>query len=129
MQKPSSIPNQYLEIRLQIWAIWEDKMRRGEIGWPSESIMSVMLTVGTVVRGSAPAEMQTNEKAEEINSWVRRMGERYPTLEAALRAYYLAPKLPLRVLAESQKISISAFKERLKDAKIWLDGRISEGEN
>lgn len=124
--------NGYLEARLQLWAWWYISIARGEVGWPPASIMTVVLELGAYIHSPKPRDIPTNDLAEEINMWVIQLGKLHPQLEKALRAYYgldeesikLNRQLPLKRIAQKQGISLSNFKERVKDAKLWLSGRI-----
>jgi hypothetical protein len=115
-----------LENRLVNWAIWCIAFHRNEVGYPSKATIADFGLPGYFVRQSKPPFPISNILADEFNGWVNQMAIEHPEYKTALKDYYLREKEQrIKHLAEAQKISIRMFKQRLHDARIWLEGRLS----
>jgi hypothetical protein len=125
MKKNDSIYDHYLEDRLAEWARWYNDFEYGNLGWPKESLFVKVIMMGVFLKSTRPLEPVNNERAEEVNFWVKRLEKIYPLYAQALRIYYFYPDLPNRKIAHEFKISISTLKQRVQSAKIWLSGLLS----
>ena len=114
-----------LESRLYEWAGWHLDLQSGDIGYPKQSSIMQIIEVGISTPTFGPREPDLNPRAMEVNLWVVRMSHDFPTYAKALRDYYFNRNMPLRAIAQANKISISTLKARVHDAKVWLSGRFS----
>jgi hypothetical protein len=119
----------YLEMRLDEWARWNVDILLGNLGYPKISPIAIIVEMGVLIRSGQPKSPIEHPKAEEVNSWVKRMELDYPRYAQALRDYYYnRGNFPLRAIAHYRKISISTLKARVESAKIWLSGHLSANE-
>lgn len=115
-----------LEKRLNGWAYYIAAFLNNEVGYPSQSIIADFGLPATHIRRSKPPFPLNNLIADETNSWVNALGILYPHLKLTVYAYYLRDRqLRIKDVAPLLEVSESAFKKRLHEARLWLEGRLS----
>jgi hypothetical protein len=118
----------YLDGRLSAWGVYKYRSENNLDGWPTKSLIAVVMELGTLVRGNArsmPPFSIDDEEADEVNAWINRMRALYPQYADAVDAWYVPRGKKQRELAQERNISLSAFKARVHNAKMWLSGRLS----
>jgi hypothetical protein len=126
--------NRYLEMRLNIWALYHHYILIGEKGWPPVSVLAIMLETGTTndsYFSSKPPTGIANELAEEMNAFINRMQHHRPQYADAIKAVYIEKRAGLHLidLARKRKISVSTLKQRAQGAKDWLSGILEHETN
>ncbi len=114
----------YLEERLYQWAEWYSSGNCYGLGYPSRSLEYRLLHEGTLSRNPFYKPMPSNEKAEEIEHWVKEMGQQNNLMASALRCHYFSAG-SLRIKSKNLNISHTQFKYYVDMAHQWLAGRIS----
>jgi hypothetical protein len=114
-----------IERRLADWSYWMARFEEGEIGWPSTSLLAIVLELGVVIRSGVPRTPFKFEKAEETNCWINRMGQEKPQYSEAIKAYYLRKKgKTVREVSRELKIAAGTLDDRVRCAKKWLARRM-----
>lgn len=111
-----------LEKRLESWAYYVlDKN-----GFPNKSTIADFGLPDSHVRQSKPPFPLNNLQADEMNGWINIMGIECPEHKYVIGRYYLR-KDGVRILelAKIFQISERMFKQRLREARLWLKGRLS----
>lgn len=114
----------YLEWRLRLWGYYLERIKRGEEGWPSCSLIAVIMELGAYIPSGKPYEPPTNEMISEVNTWVNRLGVRFPHYAKALKCYYIPSPKKQSEMAKELGISLSTFKEWKDKGKLWIAGRL-----
>ncbi len=114
-----------IEARLSQWASYRVLMQNGEIGWPSKNLI-ISLSEGRGARfpTTGVCLILKFDYSQQMDSWVRAMGQQMPLLEDALTLYYTT-RLPLSDVARLIGISKRTLLTRVHDAKLWLCGRLN----
>jgi DNA-directed RNA polymerase specialized sigma subunit len=115
----------YLELRLNEWAEWLSSGNTLGIGYPKQSIIS-LIREGVVIsrkNNNNCSVLEVNEQVEEIEKLISEMSDYKPIMAKCLRMYYL-DNLSLRSNAKKLEISYSQFKLNVLMAKQWLVGRL-----
>lgn len=115
----------YLETRLYEWARYYIDIEKGRVGYPKKSLIAIVMDMGILTHTPGPKSPINNEKAEEVNYWVRKMGIIYPKYEEAIRDHCFYKHIPLKEIAKIRGVSIRTFKDRVQSAKIWLSGHVA----
>jgi hypothetical protein len=127
-QKNLSEHDVLLDLRLRLWGYWIARIQNGEEGWPHTSLLAIVMELGNFTRSGKQYSPSTNEMADEMNGWINRMGMVFPQYKDAVKAKYVPQDgrkfRSDKELASDRKISVSTFKDRVRDAKIWLSGRL-----
>ncbi len=110
----------YLDLRLEDWARWEERVRMGHEGWPPSSVLSIVLEVGVVIQNSQSKPPMYFGRAEEINCWLNRLSKESPKIGEAIKAYSLRNDETYRQVAKKLNVSLTTFNERVREAKNWL---------
>ena len=115
---------EYVEKRLDQWVRWFSHGNSYGIGYSSHSIEYTLMTVGILVKSTAPKPLPCDEDAEEIEALVVEMAKQNNKMAAALRIHYFDKK---KSRARSDEIEVSAtqFKLYVNMARQWLAGRLS----
>lgn len=114
----------YVEKRLEHWARWFTSSHHYGLGFHSETIEYILMTVGALIKSTGVKPLPVDEDAEEIEALVREMAEHNSKMATALRIHYFDRKKS-RDRADSLQISASQFKICVNMAKQWLAGRLS----
>ena len=94
------------------------------LGFHSETIEYVMMTVGVLIKSTGVKPLPVDEDAEEIEALVVEMAEQNSKMATALRIHYFDRKKS-RDRADAIQMSSTQFKNNVKMAKQWLAGRLS----
>ncbi len=118
---------EYIDWLLDVWAYWEIQLSTGNVGWRPYSSSMIPLNLSdfrTKQFGSRTPPF--NEIADRMNYIINQeMAVSYPSYVNILKALYLSSKKKrLKDIAQEQKISVAGLKIKLRDAKLWLDGRV-----
>jgi hypothetical protein len=109
-----------LEIRLEIWGRWLDRIALGEEGWPSQSIIELILKLGHVEflpRGPR-LPFYINKIADEINGQVITIKARHPEQALALQMQYTRTHgKRIRDVAREMGVPLSTFRSYVRAAK------------
>lgn len=115
-----------VERRLVAWAYYEFEMSGGFIGWPEKSIICQFaegyLSPRYAAIGSCP--LLKYEIAQQMATWIALMRRKMPDHAEAIIFYYLTRR-KIRDIADFLGIPTSTLKQRLREARIWLNGLIS----
>jgi hypothetical protein len=114
----------YVERRLDHWAKWYSSGNSYGLGYPSEKIEYVLMTVGIMVKSTAAKPVPSDEEAEEIEALVTEMAIQNDKIASALRSQYYGNGL-LADRAKKLGISYPQFKIYVDMARQWLAGRLS----
>ncbi len=114
----------YVEKRLEHWARWFHSNHYYGLGFRSETIEYVMMTVGVLIKSTGVKPLPVDEDAEEIEALVVEMAAQNSKMATALRIHYFDRKKS-RDRADAIQISASQFKNYVSMAKQWLAGRLS----
>ena len=114
----------YVERRLEHWARWFSSGNYYGLGYHSESIEYVLMTVGIMIKSTAPKPLPSDEEAEEIEAIVREMAEYNEKMATMLRIHYFGNGL---VCERARKLGMSyaRFRAYVDMARQWLAGRLS----
>lgn len=112
---------QEIEHRLNSWSYYIFDLFNNKIGWPAESLN--LFVIGAP-RFSATVPLIKYDACQQIDLWIRQMGQEYPQYQEVVYHYYLN-RAPLNVVAKSMNLSVRRMQERLHQAKIWLCGRLT----
>ena len=117
--------DEYLNARLELWGWWGRRLKDGSAGWPPKTITAMIFESGVFTPTSgSKIPYQHHRLAEEVDALVLRMGSRYPSYASALKEYYFNRHLKPSEIAKKNRLSRSAFFDRIKSAKIWLSARL-----
>lgn len=95
-------------------------------GYPNKSTIADFGLVDSHVRHSKPPFPINNLQADEMNGWINIMGLEHPEYKKVIGAHYLrCDDLRITDLARLLNIKPWMFKQRLREARIWLIGRLS----
>jgi hypothetical protein len=114
----------YVERRLEHWARWYSSGNYYGLGFHSETIEYVLMTVGVMIKSTGIKPLPCDEEAEEIEALITEMKSYNSKMAAALRICYFENKKS-RERAEEIEMSSTQFKLYVKMAKQWLSGRLS----
>ncbi len=114
----------YLEQRLEHWARWYSKGNYSGLGYHSETIEYVLMTVGVVIKSTAIQPVPCDEEAEEIEALVREMTKHNEKMAMMLRIHYFGSGL-VSERAEKLGMSYGRFRVYVDMARQWLAGRLS----
>ncbi len=119
----------YVDHRLEEWAKWIHGIASGDIGFQGLSpIMKILKPTVSTASGTMSFAIRhaiENEKAEEVDTMLKEMESQYPEYAEAIKAFWLFRSEGTMAIAEKHNLSHSAFKQRLRNAKLWLSGRFS----
>lgn len=110
-----------LEKRLENWSYYMLE----KSGYPNKSTIADFGLPSTAVRQSKPPFSINNIQADEINGWINIMGQENPEYKIAILAFYLRKDKRILDLAKNFDISARMFKQRLREGRTWLRGRLS----
>src|SRR5579862_7677339 len=108
----------YVEKRLEHWAQWFHSNHHYGLGFHSETIEYVMMTVGVLIKSTGVKPLPVDEDAEEIEALVVEMAEQNSKMATALRIHYFDRKKS-RDRADAIQMSSTQFKNNVKMAKQW----------
>jgi hypothetical protein len=115
----------YFEKRLDHWARWVININHGWVGYPSESSITSFhkneLDHNRIKTSSIPFY---DPLAEEVNVGINKMRTVNPLYTDAVYSCYTTRKPP-KELAEERGISARTFRERLFNAKCWLEKNLN----
>jgi hypothetical protein len=114
----------YVERRLTQWSKWYSSGNYYGLGFHSESIEYVLMTVGIMIKSTGPKPAPCNEKAEEIEMLVTEMACQNKKIAMALRSQYFGRGM-LTERAKRLGVSYPQFKIYVDMARQWLAGRLS----
>lgn len=114
----------YVEKRLEHWATWFNSSHYYGLGFHSETIEYILMTVGVLIKSTCPKPLPVDEDAEEIERLVTKMAKHNDKMAAALRLHYFDRKKS-RDRVDAIHMSSTQFKHHVKMAKQWLAGRLS----
>jgi len=115
----------YLDERLINWAEWYTRYLDSGLGYPSQSIESLLLQHGgAVVKTTGSKPLPVCQSAEEIENMISELAKQNLKLANALRTYYLQ-RGSMQHKAKCLSISYSQFKVYVDMAKQWLIGRLT----
>jgi hypothetical protein len=114
----------YVERRLDHWAKWFNSSNHYGLGFRSETIEHVLMTVGIMIKSTDIKPLPSDEEAEEIEQLVREMACHNSKMADALRIHYFDRK-KARDRSPAMQISASQFRNYVSMAKQWLAGRLS----
>lgn len=114
-----------VEARLTQWASYRIQMLNGDLGWPSKNLI-VSLGEGRGARfpTSGVCLILKFDYSQQMDSWIKSMGQQLPELEDALTIYYTT-RLSTIEVAQLIGISKRTLMTRVHDAKLWLCGRLN----
>lgn len=114
-----------VESRLTQWASYKIQMSNGDIGWPSKNLI-VSLGEGRGARfpTTGVCLILKFDYSQQMDSWIKAMGQQLPDLEDALTIYYTT-RLSTSDVATLIGISKRTLMSRVHDAKLWLCGRLN----
>jgi hypothetical protein len=118
----------YVEKRLEHWAQWFNSGHHHGLGFHSETIEYILMTVGVMIKSTGTRPLPMDEEAEEIEALVTEMAKYNSKMAAALRIHYFDRKKS-RDRADAIQIAASQFKNYVSMAKQWLAGRLSAKRN
>lgn len=115
-----------VERRLRAWAYFEVEMRGGFIGWPEKSVICLFSDGHITPRYQAVSTcpLLKYAVAQEMSAWVSLMKRKMPEHAEAICLYYLTRR-NIREISDFLGVPTSTFKQRLREARIWLSGLIS----
>ncbi|MCD6040302.1 MAG: hypothetical protein K0S27_1702 [Gammaproteobacteria bacterium] len=114
----------YVEKRLEHWAKWFKGGNHPGLGFRSETIEYVLMTVGIMIKSTGVKPLPFDEDAEEIEALVTEMASYNSKIAAALRIYYF-DRRKSRDRAYAIQLSATQFNHYVNMAKQWLAGRLS----
>lgn len=114
----------YVENRLEHWASWFNSGNKYGLGFNSETIGYILMTLGVIIKPTGGKPSSVDEDAEEIEALVTEMAKQNNKIAAALRLHYFDRKKS-RDRADAIHMSATQFKHHVKMAKQWLAGRLS----
>ncbi len=114
----------YVERRLDHWADWFKSSNHYGLGFHSEKIEYILMTVGMMIKSTDVKPLPSDEEAEEIELLVREMACHNSKMADALRIHYFDRKKS-RDRANAIQMASTPFKNYVKMAKQWLAGRLS----
>jgi hypothetical protein len=114
----------YVEKRLHHWARWYSQGNFNGLGFPSENIAYVLMTVGALIKSTGAKPLPCDEEAEEIETLVTEMAKHNINMASALRVNYFTRK-KARARSDVIDASPAQFKIYIQMAKQWLAGRLS----
>jgi hypothetical protein len=117
--------NEYVELRLEMWARWYATNADFGLGYPNQSLEGrVISNGGVLIRSFGSKPLHTNESAEEIESLVCVLSRQNEKLANALREYYFGQGT-VKQRAKKINTSCTQFKVFVDMAKQWLIGRLT----
>lgn len=122
--------NVELDRRMRNWAYWIISFKKNEVGFPNRSTIADFGMDGSLQprHSKPPFSLQGVELADQMNGWLNIMGVHHPDYKSAIIRYYLT-RFKISELAKQVNIHPHTFKDRLRDARTWLKGRLSAEEN
>jgi hypothetical protein len=114
----------YVERRLDHWADWFKSSNHYGLGFHSEKIEYILMTVGMMIKSTDVKPLPSDEEAEEIEVLVTEMARHNSKMADALRIHYFDRK-KARDRSPAMQISASQFRNYVSMAKQWLAGRLS----
>ncbi len=122
---PQKIIDRYVHARLREWANWCVKCTVQGLGYPTRSVEGRLRDDGGVLpKSTAPLQLPTHPRAEEMEMLITEMGAYDAALLRAIRMKYL-DKNTLYHEAKVQKISLPTLKNDLRRAKTWLAAKLN----
>ncbi|MCD6047003.1 MAG: hypothetical protein K0S08_650 [Gammaproteobacteria bacterium] len=117
----------YVDWLLKVWSYWEIRLASGGLGWMPFSSSAIPLDrpdFSTKEFGTRIPPF--NEISDRMNYIINQeLKPCYPLYAEALKAVYLTEeKKTMKEIAAELKISLTALKARIHEAKTWLDGRV-----
>lgn len=116
--------DEYVEIRLRIWARWVIDLQKGNDGYPKKSIISLFSDGYGLREEFKSVPLISDDRAQQTGYLIKEMGKKYPQEHEAVLFHYLTTKRP-KEIAEALCISRRTYYQRLSAAKIWLSGRFT----
>ncbi|MEO8964505.1 MAG: hypothetical protein ABI370_07530 [Gammaproteobacteria bacterium] len=116
----------YVEKRLDHWAQWYSTGNYYGLGFHSETIEYVLMTVGVLIKSTSIKPTPCDEEAEEIEALIIEMAKHNIKMAMALKIQYLSKR---KARDRSAELNVCATKFRIyvDMAKQWLAGRLSGG--
>lgn len=118
----------YVEKRLEEWGIWARQDNTVKIGFPKKSNIARFTETGflSLNAGFHPQkDSNNNPNAEEMERLVCQFSCDHRTEAEVLRDLYVS-RGSKEEIAKKAKIAIRTVNERLRLAKTWLEGRLSQ---
>lgn len=116
--------DEYVEIRLRVWARWVIDIHQGNEGYPKKSIITLFSDGYGLREEFKSIPLIIDDKAQQTGYLVKEMGKMYPLEHEAVIFHYLSTKRP-KEIADALCISRRTYYQRLAAAKIWLSGRFN----
>jgi hypothetical protein len=114
-----------IESLLEEWGAWSRGEEPGKLWFSSRSnIQKIADSGGVFVEGVSPT-MPENPAAEQVDRWVAILYRTHRKEAEAVKEYYVAGGTQ-HVIARRLRVSIRVYKDRLKYAKVWLSGVMSQ---
>ena len=114
----------YVEQRLEHWARWYSSGNYYGLGFHSETIEYVLMTVGVMIKSTGLKPLPYDEGAEEIEALVTEMTKHNEKMAIMLRIHYFGNGL-VSERAEKLGVSYGRFRVYVDMARQWLAGRLS----
>ena len=114
----------YIERRLEHWAEWHSTGNYYGVGFHSETIEYVLMTVGIMVKSTGIKPLPCDEDAEEIEMLISEMSVQNNELANALRIQYLYNG-STRTKSKEFRIPRPHLTRLTDMARQWLAGRLS----
>ena len=126
LQVKENVLDDALELLLEHWGQWVKYGNRLNLGYSKISNISLIAKNGGMnIRGSGHRLIEDDVRAQEMERLIIELSHKYPREAEAVKRYYTSHKTKFEI-ANMLKISYRTLNERLRAAKIWLDGRISK---
>jgi len=121
----SSEIHKYIDQRLEAWGKWARNDGSHKLWFPSRSILAQVMDNGFSTPGtSSPCPHPANPECEEIDGHLNFFKVFYPWESATIFAYYVDKKSKDKI-AKEHEVGIATVYNRIRHAKIWLEGRLS----
>jgi hypothetical protein len=111
-----------IETMLETWADWARSGSRYGTEYPSVSVIGAITeTGGHRTQTPWPKQIDSNETAEIMESWVVELGKAKPMESKVLKEYYVK-RWHKDKISRVYKVSVRMLEHRIKSAKDFLLG-------
>ena len=114
----------YVEKRLEHWAQWYSLGNHYGLGYKSESIAHVLMTIGVMIKSTGINSLPCDKEAEEIETLICDLHKQNEGLAHALHIHFLTEG-SIRSKAKKFAIDRDRLSYNLDMARQWLAGRLS----
>lgn len=115
-----------IELLLEHWGNWVFNGNRTNLGYSHLSnIGAIMESGGMYIKVIGKKPLEEDPRAQEMEDLIIELTHRYPKEAEAVKLYY-GKRISKFIVADKLKISYRTLNDRLRAAKIWLDGRIAK---